>query len=271
MLSSFSKRSLLRGLSAFGLLAWGGIGDAHAQVYDSSRLFHVIGVTDAPSVFTTENTGVAVDALFKFDHELGYLEITLSNLSGTPKPGGGSYTDGILVGFGFDGPTGLSYKSGSFSAEGFTAGEPSGVNFVLGLGFSMSGGLGAAGNGSFDFGAGVGGADGNGAGGSPAAGIAGGYSATFRFQFEGDLTAFNASSFFAQNGGDADLGFRLKAVGADGSYSEKIAFVVADEIPPVPEPTSYGVIGAAMLLCAVSLKWRRSTQTVNPISGFPLV
>jgi hypothetical protein len=189
-------------------------------------------------VFTTDNSGVALKALFEFDQALGYLRLTLTNLSGTL-----GYTDGVLMGAGFDAPVGVTYKAGSFTMESVSAGEPGGVDYSLGIGYGFSG-LGA--NGSFDFGASTSGADGNG-GGSPSNGLAGGgYSATFRFQFEGDLTNFSAYDFFANNGSDADIGFRFQAVAV--TNSEKVAVVVSDVIPPIPEPSTYGAIGAGVLL-----------------------
>lgn len=236
-----------------------------AQIYNSSREFTVVA-KNSSSVFTTENTGVALKALFKFDHTLGYLQLKLTNLSGTSKPGGGNYTQGILVGFGFDGPAGLTYKAGSFTKLSVSAGEPSGVNFLLGNGFTMSGGLGGPGNGNFDFGAGVGGADGNGAGGSTNPGLAGGYSATFRFRFQGDLTNFNADDFFANNGPDADFGFRFKSVGPCAEDSDKVVYVVDDTpttIPPIPEPSTYGLMAAGLLIGVAGFKRYRARRLMR--------
>jgi hypothetical protein len=225
---------------------------ARAQLYTSSRSFTIVA-TNSANVFTAGNTGVAIQALFEFDQALGYLRLTLTNLSGT-----GSYTPGVLMGGGFDGPVGLIYKAGSFTTESISAGEPGGVDFLVGNGFSF-GGLGA--NGSFDFGAGTNGPDGNG-GGDPADGLAGGYTAALRFQFEGDLTNFNATQFFATNGTDADMGFRFQSVGANGQNSEKLAYVVVDQTPPIPEPSTYGLIGAGTLLALVGVSRLRQRKNV---------
>ncbi|HEX2854644.1 MAG TPA: PEP-CTERM sorting domain-containing protein [Opitutaceae bacterium] len=270
ILPAMTKLPALSRIACLCAFSFGGIAASHAQItYESSKTITVVA-TNGPGVFTTENTGVAVKALFKFDHQLGYLEVKLTNLSGTAKPGGGHYTDGILVGFGFDGPAGLLYKSNSFTQLSFTSGEPGGVDFDLGNGFSMSGGLGGAGNGTFDFGAGVDGADGNGTGGSPSPGIAGGgpgggYSATFRFRFKGDLTHFNADDFFEFNGADADLGFRFKAVGDCDEDSEKVVYFVEDSpnAPPIPEPSTYGLLAAGLLVGVAGLKRYRARRTAG--------
>jgi len=221
-----------------------------AQIYTSSRSFTVVA-HNSGGAQTTDDSGVAVQALFEFDQTLGYLRLTLTNLSGTL-----SYTDGVLQGFGFDGPTGLNYIAGSFTTESVSAGEPGGVNYSIGLGYNFSG-LGTDGN--FDFGAGTAGASGNG-GGSPSDGLAGGYSAAFRFQFDGDLSNFNATHFFSNNGSDADFGFRYQGVAVVNS--EKIVYFVDDTFgaPPIPEPSTYGFLGAGVLFGVAILKRRRQAR-----------
>lgn len=218
----------------------------------SAQLFHIVANDALPGVTTSENTGVAVDALFEFNYggTPGLLRLTLSNLSGTARPaieGGGFYTDGVLVGFGFDAPVGITYTAGSFTqtlAPGSLA-EPFGVDFAPEITFDLNGLA------SFDFGAG---ADDP----VPKYGLSGGYSAIFTLQFEGNLTNFNSSGFFANNGSDADIGFRFQDVGVNGEESEKVAFVV--ENPPIPEPSTYGFIGAALLMGIVARKRFRSRQ-----------
>lgn len=266
ILPTMTKLPALRRIASACAIIFSGISAAQAQIsYESSKTVTVVA-TNGPGVFTTEDTGVAVTALFKFDHQLGYLEVKLTNLSGLAKPGGGNYTDGVLVGFGFDGPSGLLYKSGSFTQLSFTSGEPGGVDFLLGNGFNMSGGLGGDDNGIFDFGAGTDGANGNGTGGSPAPGIAGdgpggGYSATFRYRFKGDLTYFNADDFFSHNGADADIGFRFKSVGDRGEDSEKVVYFI-EETPnaPIPEPSTYGLMAAGLLIGVAGLKRYRAAR-----------
>jgi hypothetical protein len=254
----------LRALACASLLSLIGTTTASAQLYTSSREFTVVATTNPPQVFSAENSGVAVKALFEFDDVDGFLQITLTNLAGTPKPGGGEYTNGILVGFGFDGLSAFSYVNGSYKQLGYTLGEPGGVDFTLGNGFSMSGSLGAPGNGSFDYGAGVDGANGNGGGngdsGIAAAGITAGYSAVFEYKFTGNMVDFDAYGFFDHNGADADFGFRYRSVGPNGSDSEKFVYIV--ETPPIPEPSTYGLVAASLLVGLVTVKRMRARKAV---------
>jgi len=222
----------------------------------SAQLFHIVGKDSFPGVDTTENTGVAINARFQFNYggTAGLLRLTLTNLSGTPRPlaeGGGNYTAGILTGFGFDAPSGMSYVNNSFTQVlGAGSGsEPFGINFAVDVGYDLSGLA------SFDIGA-------AGTSPSPKSGLSGGYEAVFTFKFTGNLTNFNESNFFSHNGSDADMGFRFQSVGPSGSKSDKVAYWVNDcDIPPIPEPSTYGAMAAGLLLGVVG--WKRYRQSVK--------
>lgn len=207
----------------------------------SAQLFHIVGNNSFPGVDTTEDTGVAINANFEFNYggSAGLLRLTLTNLSGTARPaveGGGFYTNGILTGFGFDTPTGMSYVAGSFTQalSAASIAEPNGITFNRNNGFSLNGLA------NFDQGA-------TAAVPRPEEGLSGGYEAVFTFKFSGNLTNFNSAGFFSNNGSDADMGFRFQSVGRRGEDSDKVAFWVNDN-PPIPEPSTYGLVGTALLL-----------------------
>jgi hypothetical protein len=224
----------------------------------SAQLFHIVSKDSTNGFGTTDswnNTEVALNAKFDFSviGSVGTLKLTLTNLAGTAKStwgdGTGNYTSGILTQFGFDTPTGLTMVSGSYSQQ-LAAGngsEPNGISFNLDIPQTI-------GAWSFDFG---------GDATSNAKGLSGGYSAIFTFKFTGNATAlskFNSAGFFANNGTDADMGFRFDDVGSSCYDTwDKLAYWVKDN-PPIPEPSTYGLMGTAALAGVIAVKRRRVAQ-----------
>jgi len=93
-------------------------------------------------------------------------------------------------------------------------------------------------------------------------GLAGGYTAIFSFNFNltpGAVSSFHsgAGGFFANNGSDEDFGFRFQ--GISGGRSDKISFVV-DDNPPIPEPSTYGLVAAGALFGMIGLRRYRGIR-----------
>ena len=99
-------------------------------------------------------------------------------------------------------------------------------------------------------------------------GLAGGYQTVFSFYFNGAsdqvfLDSFNADTFFSDADGE-DLFFRFQSVSSNGvgtADSDKV-FVGWDPggggfDNPVPEPSTYGLFGAMVLLALVMARARK--------------
>jgi hypothetical protein len=248
----------MKAIPALRLVLCTGLITLSCATKTSAQLFHIVASNSFAGATTTDNSGVAINALFEFNYAStpGLLRLTLTNLSGTARPageGGGLYTSGVLTGFGFDAPTGLTYVAGSFT-ETLVNGnpgnllEPSGINFAPANPFTMPP------LGTLDFGA-----EAESPGGVNNNGLTGGYEAIFTFQFTGTLTNFNSVGFFSNNGSDADLGFRFQTVGGQSGQSEKVAFTINDN-PPIPEPSTYGCMAAALLMGIVGVKRVRARK-----------
>jgi hypothetical protein len=235
----------------------------------SAQLFHIVSKDSLNPWGTTDswnNSGVAVNAKFEFSVSptVGTLKLTLTNLAGTAKSiwgeGAGNYTSGILTQFAFDIPSNLKLISGSTRFTEALApgngGETGGIDFELDVPQTI-------GAWSYDFGA-----DSV----SEAKGLAGGFSAIFTFKFTGTTTAntpaalanFNTGNFFKTNGSasnDPDMGFRFENVGpgCDDDF-DKFAYWVNDN-PPIPEPSTYGLMGAGALVGAIIVKRRRAARS----------
>lgn len=226
----------------------------------SAQLFHIVADNSIPGTVTTDNTGVAINALFQFNYggTPGLLRLTLTNLSGTARPaseGGGFYNTGVLTGFGFDAPAGVTYVAGSFT-ETLNNGNPANLLEPSGINFGPANPMSMPPLGTFDFGA-----EAQSTGGVNNNGLSSGYEAIFTFQFSGTLTNFNSAGFFSNNGSDADLGFRFQTIGGQSGQSEKVAFTI-DDNPPIPEPSTYGLFAGALLVGLVTLKRRRARNAI---------
>ena len=241
----------LRALACASLLSVIGVTTTSAQLF-----YHVVDV-DSAHVDSNNNLGVAVDIWFNFNpfgSAAGTLEVIIYNRAGTLKnagEGGGFYTTGNLTGFGFDLPgiapnfdvPVMTYKAGTF--ENFATNDLDGVNFSPTIPFDET-----HPQGTFDFGA-VPNTP------NPAENALGaGATATFRMQFEGTMGSFSPEAFFANNGWDADFGFRFQSIpGNIGSDK----FVYYDN--PIPEPSTYGLVAASLLVGLVSITRWRSRKT----------
>jgi hypothetical protein len=226
----------------------------------SAQLFHIVATDTFANTTTTDNTGVAINALFEFNYggTPGLMRLTLTNLSGTARPlseGGGFYNTGVLTGFGFDAPTGITYVAGSFT-ETLNNGIPANLLEPSGIDFGPANPMAMPPLATFDFGA-----EAESPGGVNNNGLSSGFAAIFTFQFTGNLANFNSTGFWANNGSDADLGFRFQTIGGQSGKSEKVDFIINDN-PPIPEPSTYGAFAAALLLGVVGVKRRHRAKAV---------
>lgn len=228
----------LRLLACASLFSFVGTTKSSAQLF-----FHVVDV-DSAYVDSGSNLGVAINATFNFSINagIGTLKVTLTNLAGTPKApwgdGAGNYTAGILTGFGFDAPP---VGVGGLTYLGFTDDPSTSINFLGITPYTETNPVG-----TFDFGAVA-------ANPAPGNGLLSGQTATFKFKFGGNLANFTQDKFFKNNGTDSDFGFRYQAVGTNGSGSDKFVYYI-DDCPPIPEPSTYGMAAAGVLISLVGAK-----------------
>ncbi|MEO7413247.1 MAG: PEP-CTERM sorting domain-containing protein [Opitutaceae bacterium] len=250
----------MKAFPALRLLACASLFSLFSVTKTSAQLFYHVVDLDSGSVDSGNNLGVAVDITFNFNpfgSPAGTLEVIIVNRAGTAKnagEGGGNYTTGILTGFGFDLPGTsplfdvpvLTYKAGTF--ENRSTNDPDGIDFVPSIPYVETNP-----EGTFDFGA---------ASTPPpiANGLAAGKTATFWLQLEGSAANFtnyfNTGGFFASNGSDADFGFRFQAIPGNVG-SDK--FVYYDN-PPIPEPSTYGIVATGLLVGIVGFKRARARK-----------
>jgi len=229
---------------------------ASAQLLLDSRSFSAEGKTD-----------VAVKGRIEFwkdsalaTSNMGTVKIYVDNLS-VYKNLNGALTgnqNGILTGLGFNVGAGFSYMSYSFSetVTGPVAGlgqgaEPYGVDFTYAGAHTVDAEKFEATAYADD----------------PVYhnGVTGGFASLFSFRFKATDSAsvinkFNAAYFFA-DADKKDLYFHFEGVSSFATKCTDLSenlYLGLEELPPTPEPSTYGVVGAGVLLGMAA--WRRRSK-----------
>lgn len=199
----------------------------------SALLLAVVSVARA-QLYTAVGASTGVETAFNFtlDPTLNRLTVLITNTE--PGPGG---VTGTLTSFGFNVPDSLISSASLLTAPaGWTLANPydlnaGGNNFMQDLGAKTGNNVN---------------------GGSPQTGIAFGGSATFIFQFA-DFTT--TTGFLGVNGVSGRWQVVTAGSGSDAGFGNVDTPPGADIIP-VPEPSTYGLLGAAGLMVAVLARRR---------------
>ena len=197
---------------------------------------------------SSENTGVAVSGSVIVDTTLGTVKITINNLAGTAKSGGGNYGPGDIVAFGFHDSTDSSgANSLIFGLTSDTTGEDwSPVDPFTQMWAAGQPYYGAEADNKGD-------APGNPTSDAIADGEMG---VMFTFTTADLVGLGNVAAYWAGNDSEnwsssnpsADMLFRLQST--DDGGSEKLAVNLVE----VPEPSTYGLFGAAALTALIAFK-----------------
>ena len=98
--------------------------------------------------------------------------------------------------------------------------------------------------------------------GVPKGGIDDTFGARFSFEITGAAGITDKNLIFAENDNNWDLYFRFQSVGADDNDSEKFYYRFpggGEEI--IPEPSTYGLIGASFLACMIGYRRFKMKKT----------
>ena len=199
-------------------------------------LFSTVAATHAQLYIATGSTGVTTWFNFTIDPILNQVTVEVDNTHA--GPGG---IAGTVTSFGFNIPATLAGTGSLLSAVGVPADtwsyfEPYDLN---------------AGGGAFQQEVGAGSGK-NPNGGQPNESVAFGSTATFVFQF-GDFS--DATAFLGEDG----MTSRWQAIAPGGGSDEGFGNPPPENIPnPVPEPSTYGLLGAAALV--IGALYRRTLR-----------
>ena len=195
---------------------------------------------------SSENTGVAVSGSVVVDTTLGTVKITINNLAGTAKPGGGNYGPGDIVAFGFhDSPDSSGANSLIFGLTSDTTGEDwSAVDPFTAMWAAGQPYYGAEADNKGD-------APGNTSSDAIADGEMG---VMFTFTTADTAGLANVAAYWTANDSEdwstpaADMLFRFQST--NGAGSDKIAVNLVE----VPEPSTYGLFGAGALAALIAIR-----------------
>lgn len=217
------------------------------------------------------NRRVGADVKITFDYTIGTIgtgvaKLTFDVTNLGPADG---FNRSDLTGFGFNLPAPFAYQS--FSSSLLTPGEPGGIGFGQKANYSLTYG------GTFDRGVRLrygGTSYSEHSGGDPLYGLRSGYTARFVFSFNvtnatKDVFAdyFNVAAFFA--GEDPEMIFRFRNVltplpNKPTSFNTLNAKVLVSEQfgggEEVPEPATYGILGALLLAGLIARRRWQSHQ-----------